>query len=304
MEMAGRLDFTVPMASIMSLLSLWTQARVALARGDGEKARHLLERAEFDVATSQIAEQGKRFLGAIPARLALACGQLEPALRWVETCGLRFDDSPESRLASNGYLEYITLARVLLAQGRDPRHGSRLSQAALLLERLHSLTVGKAWQGRFIEIQMLTALALQAQGKTKRALKILGPVLALAEPEGYVRLFADEGPPMAHLLAQIAPYTSASPGYIQRLQAALAPLQNASADPAPTALHQPLPDPLSPREREVLSLLAEGFSNQQIADHLVISLNTAKRHVKHLLAKLVVTNRTQAVGRARELHLL
>src|SRR5260370_8496557 len=99
-----------------------------------------------------MAEEGKRFLGAMPGHVALAWGQLEPALRWGETCRLRFDDSPESRLASNGYLDYITLARVLLAQGRDPRNGSRLSQAALLLERLHSLTVGKGWQGRPIEI--------------------------------------------------------------------------------------------------------------------------------------------------------
>src|SRR5260370_34902573 len=94
---------------------------------------------------SQIAEAGTRFLGARPARLALACGQLEPALRWVETCGLRFDDSlsSESWLASNGYLDYITLARVLLAQGRDPRHGSLLAQAASLLEHLRDLIVGK-----------------------------------------------------------------------------------------------------------------------------------------------------------------
>ncbi len=301
MEMAGRLDRSVPTATIVSLLTLWTQARIALARGDGEKARHLLERAELDVATSQIAEQGKRFLGAIPARLALACGQLEPALRWVETCGLHVNDSLESPLASNGYLDYITLARVLLAQGRDPRSGSLLAQAAFLLDRLHSLIVG---QGRLMEIEMLTALTLQAQGKTRRALTTLGSVLAHAEPEGYIRLFADEGPPMAHLLAQVAAYTTASPGYIQRLQTALVPMQNDSRDPVRKASRQPLLDPLSPREQEVLSLLAAGFSNQQIADHMVISLNTAKRHVKHLLAKLVVTNRTQAVVRARQLHML
>jgi len=109
---------------------------------------------------------------------------------------------------------------------------------------------------------------------------------------------------MAHLLAQVAAYTTASPGYIKLLQAALAPMKQASVDPARPASRQPLPDPLSPREQEVLQLVAQGFSNQQIADHLVISLNTAKRHVKHLLAKLVVTNRTQALARAGELHLL
>src|SRR5712692_11728035 len=101
---------------------------------------------------------------------------------------------------------------------------------------------------------MLTALVLQAQGKTKRALAILGAVLAQAEPAGYVRLFADEGPPMTHLLAQVSAYTTASSGYIQQLQAALAPMQHASIDPARQASRQPLPDPLSPREREVLSL--------------------------------------------------
>ena len=119
-----------------------------------------------------------------------------------------------------------------------------------------------------------------------------------------MRLFADEGLSMAHLLAQISAYTTASTGYIQLIQAALAPIQDAPAAPARVVAHQPLLDPLSPREQEVLALLAQGFSNQQIADRLIISLNTSKRHVKHVLAKLVVTNRTQALARARELHLL
>jgi len=303
-EIAGLLDAPVPMVSLVSLLNRWTQTRITLARGESIEAGHLLERVEPNVTIFQTAEQGQRLLGAILARLALARDQLEPALRWVETCGLRFDDSPPLQPAASGYLDYITLARVLLAQGRNQRNSSRLSQTAFLLKCLRNLTIEKGWQGRLREIEMLMALALQAQGKTKRALTTLGSVLAQAEPEGYVRLFADEGPPMAHLLAQVAPYTTASPGYIKLLQAALAPMKQAPVDPARPASRQPLPDPLSPREQEVLQLVARGFSNQQIADHLVISLNTAKRHVKHLLAKLVVTNRTQALARARELHLL
>lgn len=297
-------NVTAPMAPFVSLLNLWTQARIALARGKGEEARQMLEHVEFNQASVQVAEQGQRLLNVIRARLALACGQLESALHWIEMCGLCFDDPPKFQPAISGYFDYLTLARVLLAQGRDPRNGSRLIQAAFLLKHLHSLTIEKGWQGRLREIEMLTALVLQAQGKTKRALTILGPVLAQAEPEGYVRLFADEGQPMAHLLAQIAAYTTASAGYIQQLQVALAPIRQESVDPAHPVSRHLLPDPLSPREQEVLSLLAEGFSNQQIADHMVISLNTAKRHVKHLLAKLVVTNRTQALARARELHLL
>jgi LuxR family transcriptional regulator, maltose regulon positive regulatory protein len=108
---------------------------------------------------------------------------------------------------------------------------------------------------------------------------------------------------MAHLLAHISSYSTASASYIQRLQATLAPKAPVVADLACPATPQPLPFPLSPREQEVLALLARGLSNQQIAEHLVINLHTVKCHVKHLLAKLVVTNRTQAAARARELHL-
>jgi len=148
---------------------------------------------------------------------------------------------------------------------------------------------------------------------------LLGATLAQAEPEGYIRIFADEGQPMQDLLASIQAYTTASPAYIQKIQAALSspsqtlpgpiqaktPLLNTGhiAPQAPSVQADML-DPLSERERQVLSLLATGASNQQIADHLVISLNTAKRHVKHILAKLDAPNRLGAVAHARDLHLL
>jgi LuxR family maltose regulon positive regulatory protein len=199
---------------------------------------------------------------------------------------------------------YLTLARVLIARGHSQRSETALLQAQVLLDHWRDCAVHLGFQSWFIEVQVLTALTLQAQGQTKQALTTLGLVLAQAEPEGYVRLFVDEGQPMASLLAQISPYTTASPGYIQRLQAAILPTHQMLLDYAQPAISQTLIDPLSTRELEVLSLLATGASNQQIADHLVISLNTAKRHVKHILAKLAVTNRTQAVARARELHLL
>ena len=303
-HMAALLDATGPIAPLVFLLNRWTRTRIALARGESIEAGPLLEFMELNGALVQTAEQEQRLLAPLRARLALTRGQLEPARRWVETCGLRFDDSLTLHPAASGYLDYIILARLLLAQGRSQRDSSRLTQTVLLLNRLRDLAMEHGWQGRLREIELLLALTLQAQGKTKKALTTLGAALAQAEPEGYVRLFADEGPPIAHLLAQVAAYTTASAGYIQPIQAALAPVPASSADPARPASHQPLPDPLSPREQEVLRLVAQGFSNQQIADHLVISLNTAKRHVKHLLAKLVVTNRTQALARARELHLL
>jgi len=241
---------------------------------------------------------------AIHARLALASDQMEEACQWASTSGEHFDDRPGPDLSSAGYFEYMTLARILIARGRLQHTRGALSQALILLTYLRDLVVQVSLYGWFLEIQMLRALALQAQGKIRQALTALGAALAQAEPEGYVRLFVDEGLPMAHLLAQVSRYTTASPGYIQQLQTAMAAMQPAQSEDSRSEPRQPFPYPLSGREQEVLSLLAEGASNQQIADRLVISLNTAKRHVRHILVKLSATNRTQAVARARELHLV
>jgi LuxR family maltose regulon positive regulatory protein len=242
-------------------------------------------------------------LGALEAHLALLCDQLAPALRWGETCGLRCDDPLTPQLSSLDYLAYVTLARVFLARGRLQRDTMALTQAFILLDQLRDIASGRSLAGWLIEIEMLTALALQAQGKTRRALTTLGPILARAEPEGYVRLFADEGQPMTHLLAQVSPYTAASPGYLQSLQAALPLAQRPLPGVTPQS-EQSLFDPLSPRELDVLRLLGAGCSNQQIAQRLVISLYTAKRHVQRICAKLTAANRTQAVVRARALHML
>ncbi|HTK07277.1 MAG TPA: LuxR C-terminal-related transcriptional regulator, partial [Ktedonobacteraceae bacterium] len=183
-------------------------------------------------------------------------------------------------------------------------NNSAFSQALILLEHLGNLATQIGSYGWLIEIQILAALARQAQGKTKQALTTLGSILARAEPEGYMRLFIDEGQPMQHLLTHVAAYTTASPTYLQKLLAAFPTAQPAPSNPTPTAPQQALIDPLSTRELEVLRLLAAGSSNQEIANQLIISLHTVKLHVKHILAKLIVTNRTQAVARARELRIL
>lgn len=287
---------------------LWVQARIELAQGRPEAAWQLLAllRDQPEIA-GELPPGKERPLVDIPtlaARLALTCGQMEEAVNWANTCEIHFDDAPVTLLESRQVFAYLTLARILIARGRNQRAEADLSQALILLDHWRDCALHLGFQGWLIEIQMLTALALQAQGNTARALTMLGSALALAEPEGYMRLFADEGQPMACLLAQISAYTTASPGYIQRLQAALPSTRPALLVPAQPATPQLLIDPLSAREQEVLTLLASGLSNQQIADHLVISLNTAKRHVKHILAKLAASNRTQAVARARELQLL
>ncbi|GHO99444.1 hypothetical protein KSF_094920 [Reticulibacter mediterranei] len=169
------------------------------------------------------------------------------------------------------------------------------------------MAVTRGFEGNVLEIQMLTALAFAAQGKTKRALRVLGPLLERAEPEGYIRLFADEGQPMAHLLTYISAATSASPEYLRTIQTALIPTQETQVlvpDVQSVVSQWSLIEPLTARELEILRLLAAGSSNLQIAHQLVISLNTVKRHVQHIIAKLGVTNRTQAVASARALRLL
>lgn len=302
MEMARQLK--PPVVSV-PLLCFWVQARIARAQGDNERANQLLEHVEHELAP--FSEQATLLwdtlpTNAIPARLAIINGRLELAEHWLVTDGANLDLPPAAYL-SGRYSHTTTQARLLLARGYSQRNSSLFTQALALLDHLHHTIRQMGNEGWLMEIHLLTALTLQAQGKTKRALETLGSVVTQAEPEGYIRLFADEGQPMAPLLAQVGPYTTASPAYVQKLQAAMAPLQEKSAT-AKTSNQQALIEPLSPREREVLHLLAEGYSNQQIAQQLVISPHTVKLHVRHIFAKLVATNRTQAVTRARELQIL
>ena len=129
------------------------------------------------IGPNGIPQAGKDVLILIPVRLALACGQMEPTLRWAATCGLRYDDPLTTPLARQHYARYVTLARVLIARGRGHRNASSLAQARTLLDRLLEIVVAAGAQGRHIEVQMLLALTLYAQGKTKQALSTLGSIL-------------------------------------------------------------------------------------------------------------------------------
>lgn len=290
--------------SAFSKFSFWLQARLELVQGNTQAARDILQRMESsNIVQAQLVERTP--LGASRARLALALNQMDEACDWERTSGKRFDGILEPSMESAAFFDYTTLARVLIARGRVQHSETALAQALTLLANLRDFATRMDFRGWLIEIQMLTALTLQVQGKIKQALITLGAILAEPEPEGYIRLFADEGRPMEALFAQVAPYTSASRAYLQALQAAClsTPAESAASQPE-IEPRQVLVDPLSKREQEVLALLAAGLSNQQIADQLVISLNTAKRHVKHILAKLAAANRTAAVTRARELCLI
>ncbi len=231
----------------------------------------------------------------------LAQGRLRDARRWAQEQGL----SSEDALSFLREFAHITLARLLIAEGMHAPTGSTMHEAIHLLDRLQHAAEAGGRSGSMIEIGVVQALAHQAQGNLAPALAALDRALRLAEPEGYIRIFVDEGPPMAHLL-RAAATRGIMPGYTDTLLAAFpernnqAPVQN----PRPSALSpQPLEEPLSERELDVLRLFRTELNGPEIADRLMVSLNTMRTHTKHIYTKLGVTNRRAAVQRAEDLDL-
>ena len=191
-------------------------------------------------------------------------------------------------------MEQGLLVRLRLAQGKP-------QEALTLLTPLLEEVTSRRWGKLVIELLILQALAWQNQHEEQAALGALVQAVRLAEPEGYIRSFVNEGAPMAALLV-ILRERERKHGPTPYLDSVLAAFAQKGA--SVRARQSPPTDRISPREREVLHLLAQGRSNQEIADALVVALETVKDHVSSLLSKLSVDNRTQAVSRARELGLL
>src|SRR5918994_992181 len=247
------------------------------------------------------------------ARLALVQDDLPAAVRWAEASELGVDDEPNYPREE----KYLTLVRVLIAQGRLDSMGSYLDDALGLLDRLRKAAEGGGRMSSLIEILALRALALQAQHESSEALAALEQSLLLAQPEGYVRIFVEEGAPMAALLSELLKARSKGPrnarqhallGYVGLLLAVFESPHTSTDPAAPSGSaagqDQPLLDPPTAREQEVLALIAEGLSNREIAARLFIEVGTVKGYIHNLLRKLEVDNRTRAVVRARELHLV
>ncbi|ULO05931.1 hypothetical protein H1230_23170 [Paenibacillus sp. 19GGS1-52] len=290
----GRKDMR-PFARIMMQISI-SASRIQQAKGNPIQASELLVQLKLQI-DSPDNELFMLRIEAEQACLSLRQGSLQEAMDWLQRCGLAHTDEVSlSRVA-----EYLTLARVLVAS-------ERMNEALYLLERLNSLFDKEDRLRDRIQVNILQSITLQRSGQTEAALHQLEKVLHLAEPEGYIRSFLDEGPVMAELLSvygkrqqgselREAPLVSSN--YVkQLLQAMQLMIQEVSQD------EQSRKEILTDQETKVLLLIAGGLTNKEIASNLNITGETVKFHIRNVYRKLGANNRVQALQRAKELMIL
>jgi LuxR family transcriptional regulator, maltose regulon positive regulatory protein len=272
------------------------QARMKEAQGDLAGALDLLDEAERHYVRNPLPDHP---VAALKARMWVRQGKSIEALAWAQEQSL----SPDDDLSYLREFEHLTLARALIGRYRSDRGVDDIREAMRLSERLLQAAEEGGRTGSVIEILMLQALAHQAQGNIPLAITSLERALTLAEPEGYVQVFVDEGLPIADLLTRInaSREVGKRKEYAHKLLAACR---------TPKAIHpssfspQLLVEPLSERELEVLKLLGTELSGPEIARELTVSLNTVRTHTKNIYSKLGVSNRRAAVRHAEELGLL
>ena len=270
---------------------------IQLAHGEHTEAQSALERAI--AMPLQLGNPFQQALGATPiqVRLWLAAGQLDRGLAWVEELGCAL---PLKSVFARERLD-VARARVFLA-ARQP------TQALATLSKLIPSAIKYERWDHVIEMWLLEAVAHDMNGDHSEALEALTKAVRQAEPEGYIRRFVDEGSVMALLLSRLRKQqaNSGSVAYLDALLGAFTGEASMENIPklAQAASRSPDSAQLSRRELEVLALLSRGFSNDDIARRLEVSLFTVKSHVGSLLSKLEAKNRTHAVAKARALGLL
>lgn len=276
-------------------------ARMKEAQGDLAGALALLDEAERQYVRNPMPDAP---IAALRARTWVRQGRVAEAFAWAREQGL----SPDDDLSYLHELEHLTLARALIARYNTDRAEDDLQAALGLLGRLLQAAEAGGRNGSVIEILILQALAHQAHGDPSRALSSLQSALALAEPEGYQRIFVDEGEAMRLLILE---FRRARQSPARKGAHALSNYADKLLDAFPTGsnrskinhLKSALAEPLSERELEVLRLLRSELSGPEIARLLVVSLNTLRSHTKNIFAKLGVNSRRAAVQRAEQLSL-
>lgn len=280
-------------------------ARLKQAGGDSAGALETLDAFAELARRRDMFPPLRRAASAARVPVWLAQGNFAAARRWMESLELPLDADPG--FAHEG--EFLALARVHIGLARQGAP-AQLEPVVARLDRLREVAENDGRMRSVIEILVLRALAFAAQSDPDDALVELARALALAAPEGYIRLFVDEGRPMQLLLQEAAARGIGTDDARARLAAfprANGPLADGGSSVGPglsPAASLALVEPLSEREREVLRLIAAGESNREMARALVVSLGTVKKHLNNIYGKLGVSSRTQAVARGRELNLL
>jgi len=271
------------------------QSRLKASQGDLAQALVCLEEAGRQYVQNPLPDPP---IAALKARIWVRQGRLVEAYAWAREQNL----SPKDELSYMREFEHLTLSRVFIARYKTDQVDEDLHATLGLLERLLQTAEAGGRNGSVIEILILQSLAHQAQGDQPRALASLVRALTLAEPEGYVRIFVDEGEPMVALLERVNASREGGrmKAYLHTLLAAFG--KQEGVHPSSLILH-PLIEPLSERELEVLKLLRSELSGPEIAERLIVSLNTLRTHTKSIFNKLGVNNRRAAVRHAEELDL-
>ena len=283
-----------------------TLLRIAMAWNDRNGVFAALRKLRAIAVAFDISMLDDYVVDLTEAHVRIAAGNLTAVRQWARRRELAGDletvmaiPAADATLARLRKYEVVVLARLRLAEGRNADALALLEQLQVVTEHVHRRTL-------WIEATILCAEAHLAAGAVDRARIEIVHALRAAQPAGFQRIFLDEGEAIRPLLeAARAETRSDQPlsDYIKALLDALpqGPKQILqSADQSEAELIEPLSD----RECEVLQLVAEGLANQEIADRLVVSLRTVKFHMSNIFAKLGVSNRTQAVARARELGIL
>jgi LuxR family maltose regulon positive regulatory protein len=264
------------------ILSEMFMARLKLAQGDAPGAADILSHVE-QTAYQKHYTFREPFIAYDQAFVLLRQGNTEAALQLTKQ-----NDLP------------LMKARVLIAR-KNP------AEALQVLEELRQEAAVKGWPNRLLMVMAVLSMALYALNEKAQAVDLVGKVLTQAEPEGFIRLFLDEGEAMEELLSAAATQ-GIRPRYINRLLCAFEaePKKESFALPGMhlTPRESAMVEPLSPREQEVLRLIAQGLSNRQISERLYLALDTIKGHNRIIFDKLQVQSRTEAVARAQQLGLL
>jgi LuxR family maltose regulon positive regulatory protein len=277
-------------------LAFATLAKIHLAQANSAEAAETIEEANRLLQTRGVFSEVRGVVESVQVRIWLAQNDIQAAARWAAP--LYETLKSKARLGFENELNHISLARVLIAQDRP-------EEAATLLSRLEQDARSNRRNGRLIQILALQSLVQGQLGQIDRANASLGECLELAEPQGYLRAFLDEGRPMERLLNGWL--AQSETGHLRDYVNRLLPLLDAQTLPGDRAEYPSegaLIEPLTAREVEILQQIALGKTNKEIAAHFVLSPGTVKAHTSNIYRKLAVSNRTEAVARARQLGLV